>query len=506
LNTLYAILSVLSLAVAAVSALFLLSGRLRRRAALILGASVLAFIVSTSLFTPDRPTEVTQAETSAPKTENARPNMPALAVKDETPLKPVDGSPGIARICLTDKDIRLNAKDEVVIPATTVFEDDGPNLGQMEDPSTWRYEVKEGFKFPAQFLTLSSVSLRKSNPCAEAKVQMLTGASGAEAMKRASEKHIFVIDDVLDYPIPAARPPVEIGKLIDDISVQAMLTTDVTQSVVRPRPDFLDDEANAAKCLAGAKKLAAYLGGGTGQQRSMNIEIGHVGAASVTYGCPFGLKQKSDFAVYWDGKTRPPADIAVLIAKGGEFVTGATRAEITAETSACVTDALRSSATELADREVRGVKIECQAFARDGGGGSVTIYRRFGPDPAQPEISNKSTIAADQASRDIKIEDDRKATEALRFAEWYQDPTIPQNVKTFAMMAARVLSLQQRCPSSKSHEDKIAKWAADAGVKSSDIQPGGRYASLMTRMLAEMQAGAAKESVAETCEVIKQYD
>jgi hypothetical protein len=335
---------------------------------------------------------------------------------------------------------------------------------------------------------------------------MLTGAGGTETMKRASEKHIFVIDDVLDYPIPAARPPIEIGKLIDDISVQAMLTTDVTQSVVRPRPDLLGDDANAAKCLAGAKKLAAYLGGGIGQQRSMNIEIGHVGAASVTYGCPFGPKQKSDFAVYWEGKARPPADIAALIAKGGEFVTGAARAEITAETSACVTDALKSSATELADREVRGVKIECQAFARDGGGGSVTIYRRFGADPTQPEISDKATTAADQVSRHIKIEEDRKAAEALRFAEWYQDPTIPQNVKVFAMMAARVLSLQQRCPSSKRHEDKIAKWAADAGIKSSDIEPGGRYASLMTKMLAEMQSGTAKESIAEACEAIKKYD
>jgi hypothetical protein len=507
MNTLYAFISVLSLAVAGGSILFMLSRRLRRRAALVLGASVVTFIVSTSLFTPDPPTEVAQVEPNTPKTEPlARPDLPALAAKDEPPPRPVDGSPGIARICLTDKDIHLNPKDEIVIPATTIFEDDGPNIGQPEDPSTWRYEVKEGFKFPAQLLTLSSVSLRKSKPCAEAKVQMLTGAGGTETMKRASEKHIFVIDDVLDYPIPAARPPVEIGKLIDDISVEAMLTTDVTQSVVRPRPDLLDDEANAAKCLAGAKKLAAYLGGGTGQQRSMNIEIGHVGAASVTYGCPFGPKQKSDLTVYWDGKPRPPADIAALIAKGGEFVTGATRAEIMTETSACVTDALKSSATELADREVRGVKIECQAFARDGGGGSATIYRRFGPDPAQPEISDKTITAADQVSRDIKSEDDRKAAEALRFAKWYQDPTIPQNVKAFAMLAARVVSLQQRCPSSKSHEDKIAKWATDAGLKSSDIEPGGRYASLMTMMLATMKAGAVKESIAEACEAIKKYD
>ncbi|WP_162950210.1 hypothetical protein [Rhizobium jaguaris] len=508
LNTLYAFISVLSLAVAGVSLLSILGRRLRRRAALALGASVVAFFVSISLFTPDQPANATQVETTTPKAETlARPDMPALPVKDEPPPRPVDGSPGIARICLADKDVHLKAQDEIIIPATTVFEDDGPNLGKPEDPSTWHYEVKEGFQFPAQLLTLTAVSLQKSKPCAEAKVQMLTGVGGTETTKRALDKHIFVIDDVLDYPIPTARPPVEIGKLIDDISVEAMLTTDVTQSVVRPKPDLFNDEVNAAKCLAGAKKLAAYLGGGTGQQRSMNIEIGHVGAATtVTYGCPFGPKQKPDFAVYWEGKARPPSDIAALIAKGGEFVTGATRAEIMTETSACVTDALKSSAAELADREVRGVKIECQAFTRDGGGGSVTIYRRFGADPAHPEISDNAAAAADQVSRELKIEGDRKAVEALRFAEWYQDPTIPQNVKVFSMMAARVLSLQQRCPSSKPHEDQIAKWAADAGVKWSDIAPGGRYASLMTKMLAEMQSGTTKESIAEACEAIKKYD
>src|ERR1700719_3149931 len=104
---------------------------------------------------------------------------------------PIIGSPGVARICLTDSDVHLKPQDGIVIPATTVFEDDGPNVGKPEDSSTWRYQIKEGFKFPAQFLTLISVSLRKSKPCAEANVQMLTGAGGTETMKRVSDKHIF---------------------------------------------------------------------------------------------------------------------------------------------------------------------------------------------------------------------------------------------------------------------------------------------------------------------------
>src|SRR3981081_129670 len=76
------------------------------------------------------------------------------------------GSPGVARICLTDNDVHLGPKDEIVIPATTVFEDDGPNTGKAEDPSTWKYEVKERFTSPVQFLTLSAVSLRKGKTCA----------------------------------------------------------------------------------------------------------------------------------------------------------------------------------------------------------------------------------------------------------------------------------------------------------------------------------------------------
>lgn len=40
-------------------------------------------------------------------------------------------------------------------------------------------------------------------------------------------------------------------------------------------------------------------------------------------------------------------------------------------------------------------------------------------------------------------------------------------------------------------------------MKSSDIEPGGRYASLMSMMLTEMQFGAVKESVAEASEAIK---
>jgi hypothetical protein len=187
LNALCAFILALSLVVSAGSLLALISRRLRRRAALVLGASVVTFVVSVGLFKPDKPPEVA-----------VTPQVEAVTPQVQTVARPV------------------------LTPHSVV-----PALPAKDEPLPWRYEIKEGFKFPAQFLTLTAVSLRNSNPCAEAKVQMLTGAVGTKTMKRASDNHIFVIGNVLDYPIPTEGPPIEIGKLIDDISVEAMLTTDV---------------------------------------------------------------------------------------------------------------------------------------------------------------------------------------------------------------------------------------------------------------------------------------
>jgi hypothetical protein len=293
------------------------------------------------------------------------------------------GSAGVAKICLVDADVRLKPQDEIVVSATTVFEEKGSNSGNPKDPASWHYEIKERFGLPAEIITLERVTLRTSNRCTEAKVQFLVREQERSTSKRVSNNHLFAMADVIDYPIPTARPPIEIGKLIDDVSILAVLTADINQTIIRSGPASLDDAKQAAICLAGAKKLAGHLGGVIRQQRSANVEIGLVGVESATYGCPFGPKQKPDFAVYWNRQPRPPSNVAALISSGGEFVIGATREEIVGEMSACITAALKPDASELADREIRGVKIECQAFLRDGGGGSVTIYRRFGPDPAR---------------------------------------------------------------------------------------------------------------------------
>ncbi|WFU14411.1 hypothetical protein [Bradyrhizobium sp. CB3481] len=171
-----------------------------------------------------------------------------------------------------------------------------------------------------------------------------------------------------------------------------------------------------------------------------------------------------------------------------------------------MTRALKPTSNEVADREVRGVKIECTAFRRKGGGGSITIYRRFGIDPVRAIPPAEAMIAEDRASHELKIENEQKAANSRQFLDWYQDTTVPKDVKVFVMMVARVIALEQKCPTSKSHTDKFAKWASDIGVQPSDFVADGRYAPLMATISSQFVAGSKDESTAEACEAIKSYD
>jgi hypothetical protein len=238
----------------------------------------------------------------------------------------------------------------------------------------------------------------------------------------------------------------------------------------------------------------------------MVVIIGGVTADETSYGCAFGPKNAPDVFIAWSGQAKPPAKTQALIANAGEYLTRATRTEISQETAACVSAALKPDSGELSDREFRGVKIECQAFARDGGGGSVTIYRRFGASPVRGDTPPDRIAATNKASGAIRVTEAKSAADAMAFAQWWQDPTIPKEVKTFAMMASRAMSLAERCPTAKLPRERIAVWAASAGVDPSDIAPGGRYSSLMISMLATMRAGVQSESVKEACQALKQYE
>jgi hypothetical protein len=130
-------------------------------------------------------------------------------------------------------------------------------------------------------------------------------------------------------------------------------------------------------CLAGAKKLAAYLGGGTALQTSMivgSVTLEPIAWCTAVHSVQSkrpsfkSVGEDRQVTVEHDGSHRKG---------GGEFVTGADSAEIMKETSVCIADELKSNAAENADREVRGVKIECPSFHARRRRWGATICRRF---------------------------------------------------------------------------------------------------------------------------------
>lgn len=113
--------------------------------------------------------------------------------------------PGVAKICLTDESVHLGPKDFIAIPASTVFQDVGSNIGQASDPSSWAYEIKEGSMPQAAFVTLSPISLKEGARCAQTDVEMLTGPLWSKTTQEAADAHVFTLQDIIDYPPTFSR-------------------------------------------------------------------------------------------------------------------------------------------------------------------------------------------------------------------------------------------------------------------------------------------------------------
>jgi hypothetical protein len=71
-------------------------------------------------------------------------------------------------------------------------------------------------------------------------------------------------------------------------------------------------------------------------------------------------------------------------------LTGASAAELKQELAVCVAEALKKEPSEVTNPEFRGVGIECTANYY--GGGSATIYRRFGKYPARPALTDEERV------------------------------------------------------------------------------------------------------------------
>ena len=269
---------------------------------------------------------------------------------------PLPTAHGRARVCAT-KDIAFDSYREIKLPATTVFRDSGSFKGDVRDPWTPEPNLKDNRW--AAFITSDPVTLTKAKPCAESGVRMLIAKSYDRPSASASEHRIWDIEDALDYPPPSGRPPIEIGKLVDDISVRAELLSDVGDPLTLAKEEA-GEATQALKCLEGAQKVASHERGVIGRQTSSVVFISHPAASEFSYGCG-DFVMGPDVFILWN-KARPAPSTIKLIMSAGAFLTGAPAEEMKQELAKCVSEALKPDAGEISSREFGGAKIECQAF------------------------------------------------------------------------------------------------------------------------------------------------
>jgi len=404
-------------------------------------------------------------------------------------------SGGRANVCAA-KDMTFDSYREIKLPAKTVFKDSGLVSDNGRDP--WNPQGHVGDAKWAAFVTTDPVTLTKAKPCAESRARMLIGPLMKEPSASASDRRIYEIDDVLEYAPASGRPPVEFGKLIDDISIQAVLLNDASDPLTLAK-DEPDEAAQAAKCLAGAQLVAAHEGGIVGRQTHFVVFIRHPAAEEFSYGCD---EKKPNLNIAWN-KARPAPVTVKLVTRAVEFLTGAPSNDTKQELAKCINEALKPDAGENSTREFGGVRIECGAFERDGGGGSATIFRRFGAYPVHDAPGAAALSDMQRASAALKSAEDAKAEESLKFAKWWLDPTIPPKVKSLMLMAARIQALADRCPTWKPNYAVIADAFTSADISAQDIQPGGKYFETFSKFAVEMSKGTEAESREEACQTAK---
>lgn len=392
------------------------------------GAGLLAAFVILVVAANNSPKPSVATNEQSPKNLNA-PSPPTA--QTISPKQAETTKPGRLKICIIDEDFTFDGVREVVIPATALFEASSRRVRVKGDPKQREPQSETGLPHAGMLITAMPVTLTKTRPCAEAEVRLYRRPTYTETSPAlADDKRLYDLNGVAEYPIPQKKPAVELGKLIDDVILGAALLEDATEEV---RGAALLDQVNApARCFQGALALASHLGTKTLRQTSMIVGIESTEPnSSISYGCGDPFVVAPDVKIAWDNRAKPSAAITSLIGKAGEFLTGARADEIKQELNACLDTALKPQGKELAEREFRGVKIECQSFYRDGGAGIATIYRRFGAPP--PHIAKLATVSSSPAPAPERTMD----PDACR-SDWTKCETNGDVVKNHkAMITAR---------------------------------------------------------------------
>jgi hypothetical protein len=86
-------------------------------------------------------------------------------------------------------------------------------------------------------------------------------------------------------------------------------------------------------------------------------------------------KSGPEVSLAYDGRASPSPLWLDLAATLGTATTGASKSEVALAVRLCIQRALASAAAgEDGEALTPHIKVDCQAFARDGGGGTVNIY------------------------------------------------------------------------------------------------------------------------------------
>lgn len=406
---------------------------------------------------------------------------------------------GKARIC-ANRALPFDKYNEIRLPVTTVFEDEGPFEGELG--GEWNQTIEARRKADsASFMTTEVVSLTKARPCGEAEVRMFVdGRLGGRAVSaRFAAHHLWTIKNVVDYK-PGLKPKIEIGTLISDVSVRAQLLTDAGDPHTAVEPELSEAE-QTAKCHAAARSIASQISAGAGDPSPRRVGISHPSLTGMAYECDAG---RSPFLnMFWKG-ARPRSAAEQVVVKAGSILTGAPQAEMRELLSRCIREALKPDAMELADVEYDGVRIECQSFTRDGGAGGATIFRRFGASPALAAPTGAASAELERASAKMRADAEQEAAQSRAFVEWMQDSKVPHGVKSALMLISRVVLLSQRCPTWKGAAARVAAAAKGAGITPQDIQPGGRYFETFVIIGSSMKAGMDSEPNEDACRIARE--
>jgi hypothetical protein len=295
-----------------------------------------------------------------------------------------EGASGVARVCLVDEELPPGGVATIRLPASTVFRPIRRLKGQKFDPASWSEgEPADG----PSLIMIEEADLTKKARCKDIHVQKIKdrSSSRSDGQVLGDDDLLYAIDDVMDLPETGKRQAVEFGRLVDGMSVEAVVLQNVA-ATFEGRPPIPDQATIARRCAVGAQLLAQMTGAAAGRQTNSVVFLNYPGIDEASFGCPFGPKQTTDVFVGWDGTGVPPRGVVDFFVRAGEALTGAPAPEIRGALNGCVLDALKPASGELSDREFGGVKIECQAFLRDGGGGTATVYQRFGDGPLDVKL------------------------------------------------------------------------------------------------------------------------